>query len=112
MRLWNYEEERFSKTDLQFCGLIMGDYSRCSIHTTFNTATLVGICTNLFGTGFPRTFLPSFSFGGAQGLKTYTFEKAFEANKEMMKRRGIKLSQHDREILEYVFKQSAQWRRD
>lgn len=112
LKLWNYEEERFSKTDLQFCGLIMGDYSRCSIHTTFNTATLVGICTNLFGTGFPRTFLPSFSFGGAQGLKTYTFEKAFEANKEMMKRRGIELSQHDREILEYVFKQSAQWRRD
>ena len=60
LRLWNYNEERFAKTDLQFCGLMMGDYSRCSIHSTFNTATVVGVCANLFGSGFPRTFCPVF----------------------------------------------------
>ena len=112
LRLWNYEQERFAKTDLQFCGLMMGDFSRCSIHSTFNTATVVGICANLFGSGFPRTFLPSFSYGGAQGLKTYTFDKALEANAAMMERRGQLLTELDTAILAEVFDQSAQWRKD
>lgn len=112
LRLWNYEQERFAKTDLQFCGLMMGDFSRCSIHSTFNTATVVGICANLFGSGFPRTFLPSFSYGGAQGLKTYAFDKALEANAAMMERRGQLLTELDTAILAEVFEQSARWRKD
>ena len=112
LRLWNYETENFAKTALQFCGLLMGDFSRCSIHSTFNTATVVGICANLFGTGFPRTFLPSFSYGGAQGLKTYVFNKAIESNIAMMKRRSIDLTEIDREILQHVFDQTAKWRKD
>ena len=112
LRLWNYETENFAKTALQFCGLLMGDFSRCSIHSTFNTATVVGICANLFGTGFPRTFLPSFSYGGAQGLKTYAFNKAIESNTAMMKRRGVDLTETDREILQHVFDQTAKWRKD
>lgn len=112
LRLWNYEQERFAKTDLQFCGLMMGDFSRCSIHSTFNTATVVGICANLFGSGFPRAFLPSFSYGGAQGLKTYAFDKALEANAAMMERRGQLLTEIDTAILAEVFEQSAQWRKD
>ena len=112
LRLWNYEQERFAKTDLQFCGLMMGDFSRCSIHSTFNTATVVGICANLFGSGFPRTFLPSFSYGGAQGLKTYAFDKAVEANAAMMERRGQLLTELDTAILAEVFELSAQWRKD
>ena len=112
LRLWNYEQERFTKTDLQFCGLMMGDFSRCSIHSTFNTATVVGICANLFGSGFPRTFLPSFSYGGAQGLKTYTFNKAVEANAAMMERREQALTDLDTAILAEVFEQSAKWRKD
>jgi hypothetical protein len=90
----------------------MGDFSRCSIHSTFNTATLVGVCANLFGAGFPRTFLPSFSYGGAQGLKTYAFEKAMEANKAMMERREIPLTVTDRTIFEQVFQLTAKWRKD
>jgi len=110
LRLWNYNEERFAKTDLQFCGLMMGDYSRCSIHSTFNTATVVGVSANLFGSGFPRTFLPSFSYGGAQGLKTYALDKALEANEAMMARRGVALSEADVAILKHVFESSAKWR--
>jgi len=112
LRVWNYESENFAKTDLQFCGLLMGDFSRCSIHSTFNTATVVGICANLFGAGFPRTFLPSYSYGGAQGLKTYAFKKAMEANEAMMERRGIILSSIERTILNHVFEQTAKWRKD
>lgn len=112
LRVWNYESENFANTSLQFCGLLMGDFSRCSIHTTFNTATVVGICANLFGTGFPRTFLPSFSYGGAQGLKTYAFDKAMESNAAMMERRGVTLTQTDRKIMQYLFDQTAKWRKD
>ena len=112
LRVWNYETENFAKTPLQFCVLLMGDFSRCSIHSTFNTATVVGICTNLFGTGFPRTFLPSFSYGGAQGFKTYAFDKAMESNAAMMERRGVTLTQTDLEIMQYLFDQSAKWRKD
>ena len=112
LRVWNYEVESFAKTALQFCGLLMGDYSRCSIHSMFNTATVVGVCANLFGTGFPRTFLPSFSYGGAQKLSTYQFDKAMDSNDSMMKRRGKQLSEKDRKILSHVYEVSAQWRRD
>ena len=112
LRVWNYETENFAKTSLQFCGLLMGDYSRCSIHSTFNTATVVGICANLFGTGFPRTFLPSFSYGGAQGLKTYAFDKAMESNVAMMERREVALTEIDRRILQHLFEQTAKWRKN
>ena len=112
LRVWNYQTENFAKTDLQFCGLLMGDYSRCSIHSTFNTATVVGVCANIFGTGFPRTFLPSFSYGGAQGLITYAFEKAMESNAAMMQRRKTALTQIDRDILENIYGLTAKWRKD
>ena len=112
LRLWSYKTENFAKTGLQFCGLIMGDFSRCSIHTTFNTATVIGINANIFGAGFPRTFLPSFSYGGAQGIKTYAFEKAMESNQAMMERRGVYLTQIDRDLLQHIFDLSSKWRKD
>lgn len=112
LRVWDYEKENFAKTKLQFCGLLMGDYSRCGIHSMFNTATVIGVCANLFGAGFPRTFLPSFSFGGAQGLKTNGFDKAMEANEAMMARRGKQLTPEDRKLLKDIFDQTSKWRRD
>ena len=91
---------------------MMGDFSRCSIHSAFNTATVVGVCANLFGVGFPRTFIPSFSYGGAQGFKTNTFDKAMEANEAMMERKEIPLTAIDRTILAHVFELSSKWRKD
>lgn len=111
IRLWNYTRESFIKTDLQFCGLLMGDYSRCSIHTTFNTATVIGISANIFGQGFPRNFIPSFSYGGAQGFKTYNFSKAIESIENMMDRKSISLSIDDQAILTYIFDQSSKFRK-
>ena len=78
----------------------------------FNTATVIGVCANIYGAGFPRTFLPSFSFGGAQGLKTNDFDKAMEANSAMMERRGKELSDEDIAVLKQIFTASAQWRHD
>lgn len=112
IRIWNYVSENFAKTELQFCGLLMGDYSRCGIHSMFNTATVIGVNSNVFGTGFPRTFIPSYSYGGAQGFQTYAFAKAMESNNAMMERKGSKLTDHDIQILETIFDTTAVWRKD
>lgn len=68
MRLWSYETEGFARTGLQFCGLMMGDHSKCGINTMFNTGTVVGVSANIFGSGFPRNFVPSFSWEALQDL--------------------------------------------
>ena len=78
MRLWNYYEESFVSTGLQFCGLIMGDHSKTGINSMLNTGTVIGVNVNLFGTGFPRNFIPSFSWGGANGFKIYNLNKAIQ----------------------------------
>lgn len=110
VRLWDYETEGFAKTGLQFCGLMMGDHSKCGINTMFNTGTVVGVSANIFGSGFPRNFVPSFSWGGSGGFTTYKTDKAFEVAKVVMSRRDIRLSEDDIKILEHVFEETAKWR--
>jgi UDP-N-acetylglucosamine diphosphorylase/glucosamine-1-phosphate N-acetyltransferase len=110
VKLWNYGKGGFVNTGLQFCGLIMGDHSKCGINTMFNTGTVVGVSANIFGDGFPRNFIPSFSWGGANGFITYQLNKAFETAERVMERRKIKLEEADREILKQVFDLTAQYR--
>ncbi|HPE82331.1 MAG TPA: GlmU family protein [Aequorivita sp.] len=111
VRLWNYESEGFARTGLQFCGLMMGDHSKCGINTMFNTGTVVGVSANIFGSGFPRNFVPSFSWGGSGGFTTYKTDKAFEVAKVVMSRRNIEFSGIDAKILEHVFEETAKWRK-
>lgn len=103
VKLWNYATQNFEKTGLQFCGLIMGDHSKCGINTMFNTGTVVGVSSNIFGSGFPRNFVPSFSWGGAHGFEVYALKKAFQTVEIVMKRRNLSLTEADKSILEYVF---------
>jgi UDP-N-acetylglucosamine diphosphorylase/glucosamine-1-phosphate N-acetyltransferase len=98
VRLWDYETGGFARTGLQFCGLMMGDHSKCGINTMFNTGTVVGVSANIFGSGFPRNFIPSFSWGGSGGFTTYKTEKAFEVAKVVMGRRNIEFSEMDAKI--------------
>ncbi|MDC8003624.1 GlmU family protein [Aureisphaera galaxeae] len=112
VRLWDYETEGFAKTGLQFCGLMMGDHSKCGINTMFNTGTVIGVSANIYGGGFPRNFVPSFSWGGASGMTTYKTNKAFETAKVVMERRGMEFTETDAKILEHVFEETAQWRRN
>ena len=112
VKLWSYETENFAKTGLQFCGLMMGDHSKCGINTMFNTGTVVGVSANIFGSGFPRNFVPSFSWGGASGFVTYLTKKAFEVAKIVMDRRHVEFTEQDKAILEYVFEESKKWRKD
>ena len=112
VRLWSYETQNFAKTGLQFCGLMMGDHSKCGINTMFNTGTVIGVSASIFGTGFPRNFIPSFSWGGASGFSTYLTSKAFEVASVVMSRRGIEFSAQDIAILEQVFEQTSVFRKD
>ncbi len=112
VRLWDYETEGFAKTGLQFCGLMMGDHSKCGINTMFNTGTVIGVSANIFGSGFPRNFIPSFSWGGYSGMITYKTEKAFEVAKVVMERRNELFTEIDRQILEYIFEETKRWRKD
>src|SRR5699024_5778530 len=112
VRLWNYQTENFTKTGLQFCGLLMGDHSKCGINTMFNTGTVVGVNANIFGAGFSRNFIPSFSWGGSSGTTTYKTTKAFEVAEIVMQRRGIDFTAVDRKILERVFEDTKRFRRE
>ena len=112
VRLWDYASEKFAPTGLQFCGLMMGDHSKCAINTMFNTGTVVGVSANIFGAGFPRNFIPSFSWGGSGGTTTFKTEKAFEVAEKAMERRDIEFSEEERAILEQVFEDTKKYRKD
>jgi len=111
VKLWNYDAESFLPTGTQFCGLIMGDHSKVGINVMFNTGTVVGVNTNIFGTGFPRNFIPSYSLGGASSYKTFSLESAYEVANVVMKRRGKELSEEGKQVFKYIYEQSAKYRR-
>ena len=110
VKLWNYETERFAKTGLQFCGLMMGDHSKCAISTMFNTGTVVGVSANIFGSGFPRNFTPSFSWGGTAGYTTFQMNKVSEVVTAVMKRKNLVFDAVDQKILDHVFEETKQYR--
>ena len=100
----------FIDTGRQFCGLIMGDHSKCGINTMFNTGTVVGISANIFGSGFPRNFVPSFSWGGANQITTYRLSKALEVAGSVLERRSIALDDQEESILQHIYEQTARFR--
>jgi UDP-N-acetylglucosamine diphosphorylase/glucosamine-1-phosphate N-acetyltransferase len=108
VKLWNHARGEFEDTGLQFCGLIMGDHSKCSINTMFNTGTVVDVSANVFGEGFPRNYVPSFAWGGGNsGMLTYKFDKAMETADRVMKRRSLSLDQTELSILKNVYEMTA-----
>ncbi|MDP2524783.1 GlmU family protein [Maribacter dokdonensis] len=111
VRLWDYATERFEQTGLQFCGLMMGDHSKTAINTMFNTGTVIGVNSNIYVPGFPRNFVPSFSWGGASGFTAYQPAKAFDAAKVMMARRGVEFNKIEADILTHVFEITKKWRK-
>jgi len=111
VKLWDYSTQRFRKTGLQFCGLIMGDHAKCGINTMFNTGTVVGVSANVFGTGFPRNFVPDFAWGGAQGFEVYSIKKAFETAALVYERRSRVFDEIEQEILKEVFNLTEEFRK-
>jgi UDP-N-acetylglucosamine diphosphorylase/glucosamine-1-phosphate N-acetyltransferase len=107
VKLWNYGKKGFESTGLTFCGLMMGDHSKAGINTMFNTGTVVGVCANIFGDGYPRNFVPSYAWGGAAGFTTFLLEKSYETAGKAMKRRDQVLSDVDKNILKHVYENSV-----
>ncbi len=110
VRVYDYTKESFVSSGLQFCGLIMGDHSKCGINTMFNTGSVVGVSANIFGAGYPRTFIPSFAWGGASGFSTYKLEKQYEVAEKVMARRKKELTDLDKKILGHIFHASSKFR--
>jgi len=110
VKIWDYKKEGFSLSGQQFCGLIMADHAKSGISVMFNSGTIVGVASNLFGTGYPRNFIPSFAWGGQKGYETYRIDKAFETMERVMSRRSKTLDEKDRAIISHVFETSAKFR--
>lgn len=106
VKLYNYVQDKMIDTGLQFCGLIMGDHSKCGINTMFNTGTVVGVGANIFGGGFPPTHIASFSWGGADGMEEYKFDKMIETANRVYARRNLTVDAVEKQILESIFKQT------
>jgi UDP-N-acetylglucosamine diphosphorylase/glucosamine-1-phosphate N-acetyltransferase len=103
VKLWHYGKKSFVKTGLQFCGLVMGDHSKCGINTMFNTGTVVGVSANIFGDGFPRNYIPSFSWGGAAGFTPYKLQDAIATAKLVYARRNQEFDEVEQDIFKYLF---------
>ena len=111
VKLWNYQKKGFKSTGLMFCGLIMGDHSKSAINTQFNTGTVIGVCCNIFGAGFPRNYVPSYSWGGAQKMIEYQLKKTFEVAEKVYQRRGVDFDEIEKDILTEVFELTSEFRR-
>jgi UDP-N-acetylglucosamine diphosphorylase/glucosamine-1-phosphate N-acetyltransferase len=107
VKIWDEYANKSVKTGLTFCGLIMGDHSKAGINTMFNTGTVVGVSANVYGAGFPEKFIPSFCWGGADGMTSYRLDRAMETADRMMARRGKKLTDAERKMYSYIFEQTA-----
>nr|WP_320118222.1 GlmU family protein [uncultured Marinifilum sp.] len=111
VKLWSYTNGSFARTGLQFCGTIMGDHSKCGINTMLNTGTVIGVSANVYGAGFPRNFIPSFSMGGNHGFKEYRLKAAYEVADLVMKRRALEFNQVEKDILAEVFEMTKVYRK-
>ena len=100
VKAYSYESKKLEQTDILFMGLVMGDHSKCGINTMFNTATVVGVSSNVYGAEFPSKYIPSFSWG-TQG-DNYDLNKAMEAANNMMGRRDLALSADEKNILKFI----------
>lgn len=111
VKAWSYREEKAISTGTQFCGLLMGDHTKCGINTMFNTGTVVGVFSNIFGSGFPDKFIPSFSWGGSDGWEEFKLNKALEVAERMMERRNMNLSDIERRMVKHLFKETSKYRK-
>lgn len=105
--VYSYHQKAVIETSQQFLGLIMGDHSKSGINTMFNTGTVVGVCTNIVGAGFPKKHIPSFSWSISEKIRPYDLEKAFETIHVVYSRRNKKLSEREDKILRHIHQSTS-----
>jgi UDP-N-acetylglucosamine diphosphorylase/glucosamine-1-phosphate N-acetyltransferase len=101
--IYDYAEKKYKGSGLQFCGLFMGDHSKCGINTMFNTGTVVGVSANIFGAGFPPKFIPSFSWGGFDRNIAFRIDKALELALRVMERRDYTPAKEELAVLNHLY---------
>lgn len=107
IKVIDYETGISVNSGTQFCGLFMGDHSKCGINSMFNSGTMVGVGCNMFGTGYIRGLVPSFSYGGPQeGFEVYRLDKAIETATRVYERRGKIFDKMEESIMTAIFRQS------
>jgi UDP-N-acetylglucosamine diphosphorylase/glucosamine-1-phosphate N-acetyltransferase len=111
VKQWSYEEKRFRTTGLQFCGMVMGDYTKTAIGTRINTGAVIGVAANLTGAEWPPHFVPSFSMGTKKGLSTFPLEKVTTVAQKTWERRGMDFTEVHQNILKEIFERSRPFRR-
>ena len=107
VKVWSIQQNQLVKTGLTFCGLLMGDHSKCGINTMFNTGTVVGVSSNIYGGDFPDKYIPSFSWGGSDSMVTYKFQQAMDTANRMMARRGTQLSPAELKMYQHLFNEAT-----
>lgn len=110
IKIWDEHNFKSVQTGLTFCGLLMGDHSKCGINTMFNTGTVVGVSANIYGGSFPEKFIPSFTWGGSEGLTSYRLERALETANRMMQRRGKNLSASEIKMYTDIYERTREQR--
>src|SRR4030095_9337752 len=110
VKMWDFSTQDMRDSGLQFLGTVIGDHSKTGILTMFNTGTIVGVATNIFGGGYPPKFIPSFSWGGSAGLTTHRLEDALDTARKAVSRRDMTLSAEEEDILRHVFELSKEHR--
>lgn len=110
VQIFQYGTDGYVDTSLTFCGLIMGDHSKCGINTMFNTGTVVGVGANIFGGDFPEKHIPSFMWGGAGGWQEYQLPKMLETASKVFERRKLTLRPEIVSMLTEVFRHTAIYR--
>ncbi len=94
-----------------FVGLTMGDHSKSGINTMFNTGTVVGVSSNIFGGNYPIKYIPSFSWGGSEAITSYDLERSIEVAKRVMARRKIEMTGNDEKLFRKIFDLTKEERR-
>lgn len=110
VRVFDYHDEVYRNTGLQFCGIVMGDHSKCAINTAFNTGTVVGVSASIFGNGTPPKFVPDFSWGQPGNYSVYELNKMFDTTKLVFERRNRTFGSLEENILKHVYEQTAKYR--
>ena len=107
IKLWDYASQRFEPSSSAFCGLFMGDHARLGINMMINSGTSIGLASTLYGSHYPRNFIPPFTEAGPAQIGTHDLEHAVRAMEQMMERRQQSLDIQDRLTIIRLFEETA-----